>query len=174
MRKIVLLLAALVALALPAAAGAVTYNVHYSPFGSQTANVDAQVQWQVNQQVGHHWWINPITINTDASGGIPIWWYSNVNNAPCGHSDYGCHSTGGQIWARVCAFTCETQVLSHEVVEATVDPAATGDEIVDPVQLNHYQISGVWVEDFVFPTYYSGGCGTDDWMQIMHDARACP
>lgn len=172
MRKAVLLLASFVALAIPATAGAITFNVHYSPFGSQTANVDAQVQWQVNQQVAKHWSINPITVNT-GTGGFPVWFYSNTANAPCRPVDAGCHNNVG-AWVKVCAFSCETQILAHEVVESTVDPSARGFEISDPVQQYNYQISGIWVEDFVFPTYWTGGCGTDDWLKYLHDVRGCP
>ncbi len=73
------------------------------------------------------------------------------------------------------AWSC---ALSHEVVEALVDPTTrrafahqgadgvwtTGPlEVADPVEQWSYRLDGVWVSDFVFPAYFAGAQweGTD-------------
>ena len=46
-----------------------------------------------------------------------------------------------------------SQYVSHEVMETLVDPSGLAFEVCDPVGTSEYKLDGVWVSDFVFPSY---------------------
>ena len=78
--------------------------------------------------------------------------------------------TGGGTWE------AWSVPLSHEVVEALVNPTTAlsvfhneegvGVEVADPVETEAYRLDGVFVADFVLPSWFAGGmqsarCGGD-------------
>ncbi len=88
----------------------------------------------------------------------------------------------GTCYAAEPALTVETATLtyavwarafSHEIDEALVDPTDDVrwqfglEEVCDPVENLTYQLDGVPVSDFVFPSYFSDGSGPYDEMGVL-------
>ncbi len=84
--------------------------------------------------------------------------------------DLGLHSFSGSpyaiVWTSGGTYVAWSQPFSHEVAEMLVDPTAAVDytvdgvssqlEIADPVEDHAYRLDGVWVTDFVLPSYFAG------------------
>lgn len=57
--------------------------------------------------------------------------------------------------------------LDHEILEMTVDPTLTGDEICDPVETDFYMAGGITLSDWAFPSYFSRGASPYDYLNIL-------
>jgi hypothetical protein len=136
--------------------------------------VETAVAGQMNNQVSHHW--PGLTVTTfNAAAGDPVYMIGSLANtaARCDspwdpNADEltaGCHSP---IVGIIVGPDDRAITLSHEVMESAVDPSCLGPEISDPVEGNAYQFDGVWVDDFVYPAYFSGGPGPWDQMGMLH------
>jgi hypothetical protein len=71
-----------------------------------------------------------------------------------------------EVWTNGLPYIAWSQPFSHEVIEMLVDPIAEVDytedgvssqlEVADPVDERAYRLDGVWVSDFVLPSWFAG------------------
>jgi hypothetical protein len=137
---------------------------------SYVRQVDRAVEYQVNHQL-HRLWHTPLvrfdapSTETESGGSwhvdvLPTTkvWYGFFNSAS------GFHLPGPPIDIEV-AGRSKTMpmslILSHEVIEALVDPRGNQtidgvlSEVCDPAEQPAYQINGITVSNFVTPRWFS-------------------
>jgi hypothetical protein len=146
--------------------------------------VDHAVQYQVNHQL-HRLWHTPLISfdapSTQAALGdrwqvdvLPtttvMYGYFNVAN--------GFHMPGPPVNIEIAGLTKNmpmSLILSHEIIEALVDPAGTRTtqgvltEVCDPVQQPGYRINGITVANFVTPRWFikSAVAGRFDYDRLL-------
>lgn len=168
------------ACAAPACDGVVTFSVQDpGVLAPDVPAIERAVQIQVNVQLRAHWSVPQIAF---AAGGVPI--VSESADAvvrDCGSEGdgmlvYGCHRPDA-IYVLAVQDTSALAVggwstdLSHEIIEALVDPSGTSAlsgllaEPCDPVAGDFYSVDNVLVSDFAYPRWFTAGSrGPWDWM----------
>jgi len=163
------LIATAAALAAPASASAFDFTVHANGrmSAANVARIERAVSYQVNVQVAREWpdaSASPLTFS--ATGGDPITlvshhdvshWFASSGGTILPFDVIGFHYTGDNgapaivVWGEDFYDTAIT--VSHEAVEAEVDPLGGGGEIADPVENGpSYSLWGVPVANWVLPS----------------------
>lgn len=190
MKRIVAIVVAVCLLA-PAVASAQTLTVvnqaNVRPW--VLARVEQAVQYQANSAVHAHWGSPKIGFG---AGGWKV--YLKYGNSGCDSGTGGCHwpgpgpwtcdangcvaaggfhpyaivSTQGQAWSDGIAPNW-TEDFDHEVIEMVTDPTLGGYEICDPTNGYYEADNGVFLSDFVFPSYFHpGAAGPYDLLHEIH------
>ena len=131
--------------------------------------VDRAVQYQVNHQLRRVWHTPAVTFDSpSAQVASPTSWLIDLlptSSVMYGlfNSANGFHLELSPVYIEIAAHTRVmpmSLILSHEVIEALVDP--TGErmtngvvtEICDPVEQPGYRVNGVTVSNFVTPRWF--------------------
>jgi len=104
-----------------------------------------------------------------AAGGWPVYLKIGAGEPHGEHFYYG--QPYALVWTGGATSESWSRDFSHEILETLVDPTTNRDvwrdsvdqavEVADPVEWNGYQLDGVFVSDFVFPSWFAGATTGD-------------